>query len=295
MELKIEHLSKQFKDKKAVDDACITLTSGVWGLLGANGAGKTTLMRMIADIMTPTSGAIYYDGADIRKMGESYRNIFGFLPQDFGYSRDFSVKDYLEYVAALKDVPARETTKKINYLLDILTLSDVKRKKIAKLSGGIKRRVGIAQAMLNDPKILVMDEPTAGLDPGERVRFRNFISEFSHDRIVLISTHIVSDIEYIATRNAIMKAGKIVDIGTTDELVKEIEGKVWTCSVPDGDLSSYEMRLRVINQRGEDNGQVSIRYLSETPEISGAVAVSPRLEDLYLWYFPQENLEGEGK
>lgn len=295
MELKIEHLSKQFKDKKAVDDACITLTSGVWGLLGANGAGKTTLMRMIADIMTPTSGAIYYDGADIRKMGESYRNIFGFLPQDFGYSRDFSVKDYLEYVAALKDVPARETTKKINYLLDILTLSDVKRKKIAKLSGGMKRRVGIAQAMLNDPKILVMDEPTAGLDPGERVRFRNFISEFSHDRIVLISTHIVSDIEYIATRNAIMKAGKIVDIGTTDELVKEIEGKVWTCSVPDGDLSSYEMRLRVINQRGEDNGQVSIRYLSETPEISGAVAVSPRLEDLYLWYFPQENLEGEGK
>ena len=252
-------------------------------------------MRMIADIMMPTSGAIYYDGADIRKMGESYRNIFGFLPQDFGYSRDFSVKDYLEYVAALKDVPARETTKKINYLLDILTLSDVKRKKIAKLSGGMKRRVGIAQAMLNDPKILVMDEPTAGLDPGERVRFRNFISEFSHDRIVLISTHIVSDIEYIATRNAIMKAGKIVDIGTTDELVKEIEGKVWTCSVPDGDLSSYEMRLRVINQRGEDNGQVSIRYLSETPEISGAVAVSPRLEDLYLWYFPQENLEGEGK
>ena len=173
MELKIEHLSKQFKDKKAVDDACITLTPGVWGLLGANGAGKTTLMRMIADIMTPTSGAIYYDGADIRKMGESYRNIFGFLPQDFGYSRDFTVKDYLEYVAALKDVPARETTKKINYLLDILTLSDVKKKKIAKLSGGMKRRVGIAQAMLNDPKILVMDEPTAGLDPGERVRFRN--------------------------------------------------------------------------------------------------------------------------
>lgn len=295
MELKIEHLSKRFKDKRAVDDTCMTLTPGVWELLGANGAGKTTLMRMIADIMEPTSGAIYYDGTDIRKMGESYRNIFGFLPQDFGYSRDFTVKDYLEYVAALKDVPARETTKKINYLLDILTLSDVKRKKIAKLSGGMKRRVGIAQAMLNDPKILVMDEPTAGLDPGERVRFRNFISEFSHDRIVLISTHIVSDIEYIATRNAIMKAGKIVDVGTTEELVKEIERKVWTCSVPAGDLNSYETRLRVINRRGEDNGRVSIRYLSETPEISGAVAVSPRLEDLYLWYFPQENLEGEGK
>ena len=294
MELKIEHLSKQFKDKKAVDDASLSLTPGVWGLLGANGAGKTTLMRMIADIMTPTSGAICYDGTDIRKMGEAYRDIFGFLPQDFGYSRDFTVKDYLEYVAALKDVPARETAKKINHLLDVLTLSDVKGKKIAKLSGGMKRRVGIAQAMLNDPKILVMDEPTAGLDPGERVRFRNFISEFSHDRIVLISTHIVSDIEYIATRNAIMKAGKIVDIGRADELVREIEGKVWTCTIPARDLASYEMRLRIINQRSEDNGELSIRYLSETPEISGAAAVQPRLEDLYLWYFPQENTECGG-
>lgn len=196
MELKIEHISKRFKDKMAVDDVSLTLTTGVWGLLGANGAGKTTLMRMIADIMEPSNGSISFDGEDIRKMGADYRNIFGFLPQDFGYSRDFTVKDYLEYVAALKDVPPRETTKKINHLLDILTLSDVKGKKIAKLSGGMKRRVGIAQAMLNDPKILVMDEPTAGLDPGERVRFRNFISEFSHNRIVLISTHIVSDIEY---------------------------------------------------------------------------------------------------
>lgn len=294
MELKMEHLSKQFKGKKAVDDVCLTLTPGVWGLLGANGAGKTTLMRMIADIMTPTSGAVYYDGTDIRKMGEGYRNLFGFLPQDFGYSRDFTVKDYLEYIAALKDVPVRETTKKIDHLLDILTLSDVKGKKIAKLSGGMKRRVGIAQAMLNDPKILIMDEPTAGLDPGERVRFRNFISEFSHDRIVLISTHIVSDIEYIATRNAIMKAGQIIDVGTTDELVRQVEDKVWVCTIPAGDLVSYEMRLRIINQRSEDNGQVSIRYLSETPEIAGSDAVSPRLEDLYLWYFPQGNLEEEG-
>ena len=293
MELKIKHLTKQFKDKNAVDDVCLTLTPGVWGLLGANGAGKTTLMRMIAGIMTPTSGVICYDGTDISKMGKAYRDLFGFLPQDFGYSKDFTVKDYLEYMAALKDVPARETTKKINHLLDILTLSDVKGKKIAKLSGGMKRRVGIAQAMLNDPKILVMDEPTAGLDPGERVRFRNFISEFSHDRIVLISTHIVSDIEYIATRNAIMKAGKIIDMGTTNELVKEIEGKVWTCNVPVGDLVSCEMQLRIINQRSEDNGQVSIRYLSETPKIKGSVAEPPRLEDLYLWYFPQGNLGEE--
>ena len=261
MELKIEHLSKQFKDKTAVNDVNLTLTPGVWGLLGANGAGKTTLMRMIADIMTPTNGAVYYDGKDIRELGEVYRSKFGFLPQDFGYHRDFTVKDYLEYMAALKDIPTRATTKKINHLLDILSLSDVKKKKISNLSGGMKRRVGIAQAMLNDPEILVMDEPTAGLDPGERVRLRNFISEFSHDRIVLISTHIVSDIEYISTRNAIMKAGEIVDVGTTAELVKRIEGKVWNCIIPTSKLPECEMRLRIINQRGEDHNQVSIRYL----------------------------------
>ena len=140
MELKIEHLSKQFKDKTAVNDVNLTLTPGVWGLLGANGAGKTTLMRMIADIMTPTSGAVYYDGKNIRELGEVYRSKFGFLPQDFGYHRDFTVKDYLEYVAALKDIPTRATTKKINHLLDILSLSDVKKKKISNLSGGMKRR-----------------------------------------------------------------------------------------------------------------------------------------------------------
>ena len=178
--------------------------------------------------------------------------------------------------------------------LEILTLSDVKNKKISKLSGGMKRRVGIAQAMLNDPKILIMDEPTAGLDPGERVRFRNFISEFSHDRMVLISTHIVSDIEYIATRNAIMKAGRIIDVGTTDELVKQIEGKVWNCTVPAEKLPEYELRLRIINQRGEDNNQVSIRYLADQAELAEAVPVSPRLEDLYLWLFPQTDLEKEG-
>lgn len=293
MELKIDHLSKQFKDKTAVNDVSLTLTSGVWGLLGANGAGKTTLMRMIADVMTPTSGAIYYDGTDIRKMGEEYRNIFGFLPQDFGYHRDFTVKDYLEYMAALKGILARTTARKINSLLDVLSLSDVKKKKISNLSGGMKRRVGIAQAMLNDPKILVMDEPTAGLDPGERVRLRNFISEFSHDRIVLLSTHIVSDIEYISTRNAIMKAGQIIDVGTTAELVKQIEGKVWNCVIPASRLMEYEMRLHIINQRSEDHDKVAIRYLSEHSEIEGSVTATPRLEDLYLWLFPQTDMEKE--
>lgn len=292
MELKIEHLSKQFKDKNAVNDVNLTLTAGVWGLLGANGAGKTTLMRMIADIMKPTNGTVLYDGTNILELGESYRDVFGFLPQDFGYSRDFTVKDYLEYMAALKDVPVDVAQQKINELLDILTLSDVKNKKIAKLSGGMRRRVGIAQAMLNDPEVLILDEPTAGLDPGERVRFRNYISQFAHDRIVLISTHIVSDIEYIATQTAIMKDGRIVDVGTINQLVKQIEGKVWNSTVPARAIPELEMRLRVINQRGEGNNQVSIRYLAEKAEIENSTMASPRLEDLYLWLFPNENKIG---
>lgn len=295
MELTITNLRKQYKDKTAVDDVCLNLTPGVWGLLGANGAGKTTLMRMIADILNSTSGKILYDGKDIHAMGEEYRNLLGFLPQEFGFFQEFTVKDYLEYVAALKDVPARETRKKIDSLLNTLTLSDVKNKKIMKLSGGMKHRVGIAQAMLNDPKILIMDEPTAGLDPGERVHFRNFISKFSHGRIVLISTHIVSDIEYIATQNAIMKAGKILDVGTTDELVKQVVGKVWNCMVPADKMPMYEMQLRIINQRSEGGDQVSIRYLADEAKTNDSVMATPRLEDLYLWLFPQEEIRKEGK
>ena len=156
-------------------------------------------------------------------------------------------------------------------------------------------RFKVLCAISHHPKLLLLDEPTAGLDPGERVRFRNFISEFSHDRIVLISTHIVSDIEYIATRNAIMKEGKIVDEGATNELVKQIEGKVWNCVIPAEKMIEYEMRLRIINQRGEDNNQMSIRYLADHSEVDGSSPVEPRLEDLYLWLFPQENVEREGK
>lgn len=295
MELTITNLKKQFKDKTAVNDVSLSLTPGVEGLLGENGAGKTTLMRMIAGILNPTSGKISCDGKEIHTMGEAYRTLLGFLPQDFGFFQDFTVKDYLEYIAALKDVPARETRKKIDNLLDILTLSNVKSKKIIQLSGGMKRRVGIAQAMLNDPKILIMDEPTAGLDPGERVRFRNFISEFSHDRIVLISTHIVSDIEYISTKNAIMKSGKIVDVGTTEELVKQVVGKVWTCTVPADKMPMYEMQLQIINQRSEENNQISIRYLAEEAKTNDSLMVPPRLEDLYLWLFPQKETREEEK
>ncbi len=291
MELSIEHVSKQFQDMKAVDDFTLHLTPGVWGLLGANGAGKTTLMRLIAGIMDPTVGQIRYDGIPIQELGESYRDIFGYLPQEFGFYPEFTVQDYLEYVGVLKGLPDKELKAKIRELLELLTLSHVKNKKIAKLSGGMKRRVGIAQALLNEPEVLILDEPTSGLDPGERVRFRKLLSEFAHDRIVLISTHIVSDVEYIATQNAIMRGGRLLAHGTTEELIRLVEGKVWTARIPMARLGEYESKLLIANLRNEENGQLIIRYLAEEPYIVGSEPAAPHLEDLYLWLFPQETAE----
>lgn len=288
MELFVEHISKRFKDLTAVDDVSLRITPGVWGLLGANGAGKTTLMRMIAGIMTPSSGQIRYDGIPIGELKESYRDVFGYLPQEFGFYPEFTVKDYLEYVAVLKGLSDRDSKRRINDLLEQMTLTHVRNKKISKLSGGMKRRVGIAQALLNEPEILILDEPTSGLDPGERVRFRNLLSEFAHDRIVLISTHIVSDVEYIATQNAVMKGGKLLAKGTTEELVKLVEGKVWTAQIPMSRLSEYERLLQIVNLRNEENGRISIRYLAETPYTEDSKPAAPHLEDLYLWLFPQE-------
>lgn len=291
MELFVENVSKKFKDMTAVDNVSLRITPGVWGLLGANGAGKTTLMRMIAGIMEPSSGKIYYNGIPIKELKESYRDVFGYLPQDFGFYPEFSVKDYLEYVAALKGLTVNDSKRKIDELLERLTLSHVKNKKIAKLSGGMKRRVGIAQALLNDPEVLILDEPTSGLDPGERVRFRNLLSEFAHDRIVLISTHIVSDVEYIATQNAIMKNGKLLSTGKTEELVQQIKGKVWSTVIPMKLLAEYESKLPIVNIRNEEHGTVSIRYLADEPFTEDSIEQELHLEDLYLWLFPQESTE----
>ncbi len=291
MELYIEHISKQFKDLTAVNDISLQITPGVWGLLGANGAGKTTLMRMIAGIMKPTSGKILYDGIPINELKESYRDVFGYLPQEFGFYPEFTVKDYLEYVSVLKGLTEKDSKRKINELLEQLTLSHVSNKKISKLSGGMKRRVGIAQALLNEPEVLILDEPTSGLDPGERVRFRNLLSQFAHDRIVLISTHIVSDVEYIATQNAVMKGGELIAKGTTEELVKLVDGKVWAAHIPMSLLQEYEQKLQIVNIRNEDNGEIAIRYLAEQPYTSDSLPVSPHLEDLYLWLFPQETID----
>lgn len=216
MELCIDRLTKQYENKIAVDRVSLQLTNGVYGLLGANGAGKTTFMRMLCGILKPTSGTVTFDGMDVSS--EEYRAELGYLPQDFGYYPDFNGMEFLLYMASLKGLTKTEAKRKSKKLLELVSLSDVAKKKIATYSGGMKQRLGIAQALLNDPKIIILDEPTAGLDPKERVRFRNLIKELGTESIVLLSTHIVSDIEHIADTVLMMKAGQIVFNGSADEI-----------------------------------------------------------------------------
>ncbi len=221
MELVIDRLTKQFQNKIAVDRVSLRLHSGVFGLLGTNGAGKTTLMRMLCGILQPTSGTITFDGMDVRE--EGYRAILGYLPQDFGYYPEFTAMDFLLYMAALKGLPKQSAKRRANELLELVGLQDMGRKKIKTFSGGMKQRLGIAQALLNDPKLLILDEPTAGLDPKERVRFRSLIQQLGKDSIVLLSTHIVSDIEHIADEVLMMKDGNLIYHGTWDEQMGDLE------------------------------------------------------------------------
>ena len=243
MELKTVGLTKKFGSKIAVDDLNITLANGVYGLLGANGAGKTTLMRLLCNIQNPTSGKILLNGKNAVGLGERYRSLLGYLPQHFGYYPDFSAFDFLLYVSALKGLDEKAARKKSKELLEAVDLSKESKHKIKTFSGGMKQRLGIAQAMLNDPHILILDEPTAGLDPKERVRFRNLISAFSKDRIVILSTHIVSDVEFIAEEIIMMKSGQIIHFGNPQEITSEINGQVWECTVP----TAYAEKLSLIH------------------------------------------------
>lgn len=223
MELLIDGLTKTFQGAAAVDHVTYTMKNGVYGLLGLNGAGKTTLMRMLCTLLKPSDGRIVCNGEDIFAMGAQYRKLLGYLPQDFGFYPDLTVKDYLLYIASIKGVHKAVARKRVNELLLKVGLSKVQEKKMKKLSGGMKRRAGIAQAMLNHPQILILDEPTAGLDPKERVRFRNLIERLGKDRVVLLSTHIVSDIEHIADQILMMKAGRLIYQGGWDEEMGDLE------------------------------------------------------------------------
>ena len=232
MELTLDRLTREFGPKIAVDRVSATLAPGVYGLLGANGAGKTTLMRMVCGVLRPTSGEVRYDGAPVERMGDAYRALLGYLPQDFGYYPEFTALDFMEYMAALKGLSRGDARDRSLALLDRVGLAGEEHRRIRTFSGGMRQRLGIAQAVLNDPEVLVLDEPTAGLDPKERVRFRNLIAGFAQDKIVLLSTHIVSDVEYIADEILMMRAGSVVLSGAPSELVAEARGRVWEAVVP---------------------------------------------------------------
>lgn len=289
MQLEVKRLTKRFGSKTAVNDLSLTFTKGVHGLLGANGAGKTTLMRLICGVQNPSSGKIYCDGRDIRTLGEQYCSLLGYLPQVFSYYPDFSAYDFLLYMAALKGLSKRNSRKRSSELLDMVGLTDTKNKKIRTFSGSMKQRLGIAQAMLGNPRILILDEPTAGLDPKERVRFRNLISAFSQDRIVLLSTHIVSDIEYIAEKILVMKSGKLLHSGRPELITAEINGCVWECCVSPNLVDQYVSSFNVGNLRNTEDGKTILRIISEHKPLPDAKQVAPNLEDLYLFYFKEES------
>lgn len=285
MELKTIGLTKKFGSKTAVNDLNITLSKGVYGLLGANGSGKTTLMRLLCNIQNPTSGEILLDGKNVAELRKTYGNLLGYLPQNFGYYPDFTALDFLLYVAALKGLGENAARKRAKELLEAVGLSAESKHKIKTFSGGMKQRLGIAQAMLNDPRVLILDEPTAGLDPKERVRFRNLISAFSKDRIVILSTHIVSDVEFIAEEIIMMKSGQVVHFGSPQEITSEISGYVWEHTVPTSCVEKYAAAYNVSNLRNTSDNQTILRIVADRPPMENAVQVQPNLEDLYLYYF----------
>ena len=287
MELSVDRLTKHYGRKIAVDCVSASLKPGVYGLLGANGAGKTTLMRMMCAILESTSGEVLLDGKEIISMGGDYRNVLGYLPQDFGYYPGYTAQEFLLYVSALKGIPKNIAKKRAAGLLDEVGLGDVANKRIKTFSGGMKQRVGIAQALLNNPEILILDEPTAGLDPKERVRFRNLLSDYAGDKIVILSTHIVSDIEAIADEILLMKKGKFVLQGSVPDLIKKAEGKVWELTVPQEGARKWQAKGTVANLKHEGQ-QVVLRIISEHKPGEMAVPCEETLEDLYLFYFPSE-------
>ena len=282
--LSVDAVTKRYGKFTALEDITLQFDNGVYALLAPNGAGKTTLIKMITTLLFPTQGRILWDGVDIRTLDAAYRDILGYLPQNFGYYKGYTPRQYLSYLAALKAIPSRETQERVETLLELVGLSEAAGKKMRKFSGGMLQRVGIAQAMLNDPKLLVLDEPTAGLDPKERVRFRNIIHSLAKDRVVILSTHIVSDIETIANRIVMLRDHKVYCCASPGEICSKLVGKVF--EAPAGTpLSAKEYLL---SERQDANGTL-VRYLSDTPAL-GAQPVAPSLEDVFLSVYRDEKV-----
>lgn len=288
--LEIKNLTKIYGKKRANDGITVTLENGVYGLLGPNGAGKTTLMKQITTLIKPDKGEILYNGKDIFNMDDKYRNIIGYLPQEFGVYKNFTAKQFLQYVGALKGMSGKNLNSKVNELLELVGLYNVRNKSIGKFSGGMKRRVGIAQVLLNDPKVIVLDEPTAGLDPQERTRFRNLIAKISRDKIIILSTHIISDIESVAKETIMVKEGKLLMKGTHREILSDMNNKVYNIRVNnEEEINRIQEKYKVISIQSDVDSTI-LRVVSDTmPKELNVESTSARFEDVYMFYFDLEN------
>ena len=284
MKLSFEHISKLYGDTVALQQIDLTLGSGVYGLLGPNGAGKTTLMRIMTDLLAPSTGRVLLDGQDIAVMGAAFRKKLGYLPQDFGVYPNFTAEQFLLYIARLKGLSKFEAKRQADGLLHMVGLEDKKQKKLKGFSGGQRQRVGIAQALLGDPEILVLDEPTAGLDPEERIRFRGIISDLSQQKLVLLSTHIVSDLEAVANEIILLRKGVVLSMQKPASLLEQLNGQVWLVTVPAVDEAALTKQYTCSNVMHTD-GKSVIRLLSESAPRPDAVPTAPNMEDLYLYYF----------
>ena len=287
--LKLKGIKKDYDDYTAISDINLELEEGVYGFLSPNGAGKTTLLKMLATLLYPTEGEITWNDKDIFSMGEDYRALLGYMPQKFGYYRDYSAEKFLLYLAVLKGMKRKEAAARIDELLQQVGLADVKKQKLKTYSGGMLQRVGIAQAVLNEPKILILDEPTAGLDPGERARFREMLAKFSKGRVVLYSTHIVSDVENLANRIIMLKDHQLFANATPQELCKMMDGKVFSTMVTEAEYEAFAEKYFVLSVRQERKGK-TVRFVAngEETEIDCRwEAVYPNLEDVFLYVYQQ--------
>lgn len=282
--LSLVNIRKDYGKFTAIEDLNLELEEGLYAMLAPNGAGKTTIIRMMTTLLFPTSGEILYDGENILEMGESYRKMVGYLPQQFGYYKSNTPVQYLSYLAALKKIPRQEAKRQIPELLELVGLSEEANKKMKKFSGGMIQRVGIAQALLGDPKILILDEPTAGLDPKERVRFRNLLSSMSRNRIVVLSTHIVSDVESVANQVMLLKDHRLLLMDTVPNICSRYQGKIYEKKIREWEYEEFARRHVVLSVRQEQDDSIVVRFcgekdLADEPE---ARACAPNMEDVFL-------------
>jgi len=284
MKLTITNLGKQYRhDVWGLKDFSLEIRPGILGLLGPNGAGKSTFMRMLATITKPTDGTIRWNEADVVKSPDALRVVLGYLPQDFGVYPNLNAIEFLEYMAAIKGLNRNSTKKRIDELLQVVNLVEAAKRPLGGYSGGMRQRVGIAQALLNDPQLLIVDEPTVGLDPEERVRFRNLLSDLSGERIVILSTHIVSDVEATATHIVLINKGRLLCESAPEELLKELDGKVWEWVVKSEDLPALKQKHIISGTIRRTDG-VQVRVVSESQPEASAQSISPNLEDAYLYF-----------